>query len=337
MALAESWTSTTVTRGPLAPREALLERRHRLALVPAAEHPELVVLLQEVDAALDRLDQGRYGRCEGCGDPIEPLVLAAEPAARTCLDCMSAAERGRLGRDLELAGEFQAALLPPPDLRVAGWELALHYQPLGALSGDTCDLVVPDDGGDSFHFLLGDVAGKGVSASLLMAHLHALYRSMIELGLPLAETVSRVNRLFCQSTTTGAYATAVAGRVERSGRVELCNAGHPQPVLLGATTDAAGAPRSLPLGLFPGSEYRSFEVALGEGEGLLLYTDGLSEAENAAGDEYGHARICAALSAVAVASARDTVAAMLADLTRWSGTAALSDDLTVLALRRLQA
>ena len=344
MALAESWTSTTVTSEAATPhaapallRERLLERRHRLALVPAGEHPELVALLQEVDAALDRLDHDRYGRCEGCGDPIEPLVLAAEPAARTCLDCMSAAERGRLGRDLELAGEFQAALLPPADLRVAGWELALHYQPFGALSGDTCDLVVPDDGGDSFHFLLGDVAGKGVSASLLMAHLHALYRSMIELGLPLAETMSRVNRLFCQTTTSGVYATAVAGRVERSGRVELCNAGHPQPILLGASPSAACAPRSLPLGLFPGAEYRSLEVALGKGEGLLLYTDGLSEAENAAGDEYGHARVCAALSTVAVLSARDTVGAMLADLGRWSGAAALGDDLTVLALRRLEA
>jgi sigma-B regulation protein RsbU (phosphoserine phosphatase) len=250
---------------------------------------------------------------------------------------MSAEERRRLGRDLELAGEFQAALLPPADLHVAGWELALHYQPLGTLSGDTCDLVLPDDDGDSFHFLLGDVAGKGVSASLLMAHLHALYRSMLVLGLPLAETMGRVNRLFCQSTTTGAYATAVAGRVERSGRVELCNAGHPQPILLGANAAAACAPRSLPLGLFPAAEYRSFELALGEGEGLVLYTDGLSEADNAAGDEYGHARICGALAAVGVASARDTVAAMLADLGRWSGTAALGDDLTVLALRRLEA
>jgi sigma-B regulation protein RsbU (phosphoserine phosphatase) len=169
-----------------------------------------------------------------------------------------------------------------------------------------------------------------------MAHLHALFRSMIALGLPLAETVARVNRLFCQSTTSGAYATAVAGHVERSGRVELCNAGHPQPVLLGTSPTAAGATRGLPLGLFPGSEYRSFEVALGRGEGLVIYTDGLSEAENGAGDEYGHARICAALAAVGGASAREKVAAMLADLARWSGAAALGDDLTVLALRRLE-
>lgn len=321
--------------GTGAARVALLERRHRLSLVGADRHAEVGRLLHEVDAALARIDGDRFGRCEGCREAIEPMVLEAEPAARFCLDCMDAAERRRLGRDLELASAFQSALLPPPDLRCGGWELAIDYQPLGALGGDTCALVVPERGDGVLHFLFGDVAGKGVSASLLMAHLHALFRSMVALDLPLAETLARVNRLFCQSTTIGAYATAIAGRVEAGGRVELVNAGHP-PALVHAgrsVVDAAG--RGLPLGLFPGAEYASFELTLGPGEGLVLYTDGVSEAANAVGEEFGRAGLGRALSHTAGSSARAIVGAVLDELGRFRGPSPANDDATLLALRRL--
>lgn len=338
MVLAErSVESRLGAHAAVAPRVALLERRQRLTLVPAARHPEVAVLLREVDAALDRLERHEYGRCEGCHDPIEPRVLEAEPAARFCLDCMDVDERRRLGRDLELASEFQAALLPPADLHLGGWELAVHYQPLGPLGGDTCDLIVPGDANGAFHFLLGDVAGKGVSASLLMAHLHALFRSMIALGLPLAGAMERVNRLFSQSTTNTAYATAVAGRVDASGRVELCNAGHPAPLLLRSDATRGASPSGLPLGLFPGAEYRSFTLELAPGEGLLLYTDGLSEAADAAGEEYGRERILQTLRREGATSARQALAGVLADLGRFRGSAPPNDDLTVLALRRERA
>jgi sigma-B regulation protein RsbU (phosphoserine phosphatase) len=318
-----------------AARNALLERRARLTRVGVEEHPELAPLLREVDAALERIASNDYGRCDTCHDTIEPRVLEADPAARFCVDCMSEEERLRLARDLELAQVFQFALLPPADVEVAGWELAVHYQPLGPLGGDTCAIVAPERAGGALHFLFGDVAGKGVAASLLMAHLHALFRSLVALELPLHETLARVNRLFCQSIVAGSYATAIAGRLEASGRVELCNAGHP-PALFergGSWMEAAG--RGLPLGLFPGAEYGSVELDLAGGERLVLYTDGVSEAEDRGGGELGRAGLRRALSGVIGRSARETVSAVLEAVESFRGASPANDDLTLLSLRRV--
>ena len=100
-------------------------------------------------------------------------------------------------------------------------------QPVGAVGGDYCELIVLDDG-KSFFFAVGDVAGKGVAASLLMTHLSAIFRSLLSLDLSLADVVSRANRLFCESTAPAHYATLVCGRATANG-VELCNAGHCRP------------------------------------------------------------------------------------------------------------
>src|SRR5262245_44482935 len=118
-----------------------LERRHRrlqTALKSSPAEPGLSLLLDEVDAALSRLDNGRFGLCEVCRDPIERDRLLADPLVRFCLDDLTSDERKALEHDLALAARIQRGLLPPQHAIIKNWELTYHYQPAGVVSGDYC-------------------------------------------------------------------------------------------------------------------------------------------------------------------------------------------------------
>jgi len=206
-------------------RTELEQRRERLhtALHSPAADASLSQLLTAVDEALRRIDHGTFGLCETCHDSVEPERLLADPLVRFCLDHLSSVEQRALESDLSLAARIQRALLPSPDMAPTGWDVRFHYQPAGMVSGDYCDLVETDSG---LLFMLGDVSGKGVAASMLMSHLHATFRSLAEAGLPLDRMVEDANRIFCESTLAGQFATLVIGRAAHDGSVEFVSAGH---------------------------------------------------------------------------------------------------------------
>jgi sigma-B regulation protein RsbU (phosphoserine phosphatase) len=307
------------------------QQRLRMAL-GAREDDRLVRLLLEVEQALARIDDGSYGICETCHDPIEKTTLACDPLISYCIDHLSAPERRRLENDLELAARVQTRLLPEPGLRTAGWEVAYRYEPMGPVGGDYCDLIRAN--GDGFFFFLGDVSGKGVAASLLAAQLHGLFRTLVALGLPLETMVERANRIFCESVLAGHFATLVCGHASASGELGIVNAGHPSPLVVNqrrATALESGGP---PLGMFCDSDYRAERLSFSPRQLLLLYTDGLSEAAAPTSEEYGSAR-ASRVAAAGHADAEALVAACLADVGVFRGSAPRTDDLTVMALHRL--
>ena len=157
----------------------LEDRKRRLqeAIALAPRNGSLAGLLHEVDSALDRMNKGTYGLCEECHDPVEQDRLLADPLVRYCLDHLTDKQRAALQRDLDLASEVQRNLLPRANFRGGCWDTSYHYAPLGPVSGDYCDLI-PSDG--QLFFVLGDVSGKGVAASMLMTQLHALFRSLTQ-------------------------------------------------------------------------------------------------------------------------------------------------------------
>src|SRR5258708_7830689 len=213
-------------------QQQLLDRRGRLesAIEQNGNEAQLLGLLEQVDAALDRIKHGTYGICETCQDTIEQDRLERNPLVRYCLDHLSASERQVLQDDLDLALRIQQKLLPNREFRAAGWEAYYHYEPLGPVSGDYCDLVAQDD--KSIFFLLGDASGKGVAASLLMSQLHAIFRTLMALRLSPGQLLERANRLFCEFMLPGQYATVVCGRADHSGNIEIANAGHCHPLVL---------------------------------------------------------------------------------------------------------
>jgi len=317
-------------------RGQLQQRRTRLesALGQFGRADQLVQLLQEVDLALERMDQGIYGLCEQCHESIEADRLMADPLIRFCIDHLSTEQQRALEHDLELASRIQASLLPKRHVAQHGWELYYHYEPLGPVSGDYVDILTTgDDGGDLF-FLLGDVVGKGVAASMLMAHLHATFRTLINLHLRVNQLVEQANRLFSESTLASFFATLVCGKASRSGEIEICNTGHCSPLLMRGGKVESLEPTGLPIGLFSNSQYSARPVLLGKGDTLFLFTDGLTEARTHSSEEYGESRLGQLLAAhhdlalQALAGAcRDDVEAFLAGAPK-------ADDLTIMALRR---
>jgi sigma-B regulation protein RsbU (phosphoserine phosphatase) len=202
---------------------------------------------------------------------------------------------------------------------------------MGPAGGDCCDLAIE---GDDLYFLVGDVAGKGVAVSMLMAHLHALFRSLVGLRPPVVELLERMNRLFCESTGASRYATLVCGRARPTGDLELGNAGH-CPVLHVRDHDVTALPADgPPVGLFGSSPYAVRTLRLSRGESLVLYTDGATEACNADGAEYGIEGLRRAALACLGNDGVDLLRSCLEDLAAHRAGAPRQDDLTLLVLRR---
>jgi sigma-B regulation protein RsbU (phosphoserine phosphatase) len=314
-------------------RQQLEDRRSKLkeALPRVQNADPLRVLLQEVDGALEKIERGVYGICETCHEPIEAERLIVDPLIRNCLDHLSRAEQRALEHDLDLAGEVQRNLLPKSGLRLHGWETAFHFQPAGAVSGDYCDLI---DGGDCLCFFVGDVAGKGVAASILMAHLHAIFRSLLRANHPFEKLTEEANRLFCEGTPSTHFATLVCGRANAQGDVEIANAGHVSPLVIRRDSVEKIAPTGIPLGMFCNSEYSTQKLKLSAGESLVLYSDGVTEARNNSGEFYGEQRLAELFMVNLTRNSNDLVKLAGDDLKTFRSGLAKTDDVTIMVVRR---
>ena len=309
----------------------LEERKRRLetALALAPEDANVETLLREVDSALDRFAAGTYGLCESCHCMVEEDRLLADPLVCYCLDHLTPEGLDALQRDLDLASDLQRALLPPHDLKVDGWETSYHYAPVGPVSGDYCDLY---PSGGQLYFMLGDVSGKGVAASMRMTQLHALFRSLIDIGLPLAAIVAQINRFLCDSALAGQYATLVCGQAKPNGDVELFNAGHLPVMAVHEDRVQPFESTGLPLGMFRETQFTPSHVQLQGGDMLFLFTDGLSEARGGDG-EYGVERVTELVGRHRSCGAAEVVSSCLEDVRGFAGANPGFDDLTLMAIR----
>jgi phosphoserine phosphatase RsbU/P len=323
-------------------REQLEKRREELktaiSIVPAEEASSaakpLVDLLHEVDDAVQRMEEGTYGICESCKGTVEKERLISDPLVQLCLDCLSNEEQRALERDLELASRIQRGLLPQTDLGFRDWRIHYHYKPAGIVSGDYCDLIQPSAVDGKLIFLLGDVSGKGVAASLLMTHLHAMFRSLAGIGLDLDKLLEMANRLFCESTTAGQYATLICGSIGRHGEIQIASAGHSPALLVSRDGVKQIGATGLPLGLFTTSRYSVSRARLDLGDSLLLFTDGISEASGASGSELGIDALCASARGRYGWTPQELVTACLRDIERHCAGTPQADDQTLMAIQR---
>jgi sigma-B regulation protein RsbU (phosphoserine phosphatase) len=315
-------------------REQLVQRRERVATIisSAGPDPQLTALLQEVDAALQRFESGTYGLCEVCHDTVEADRLIANPLERFCLDHLNAAERRALEDDLNLASQIQRGLLPRHNLPLEGWQFDYCYEPAGVVSGDYIDIIQTAQ--MDLYFALGDVSGKGVAASMLMSNLHAVFRSLISLGLGVEQLSERASRLFSERTLPGQYATLICGRASKDGEVSICNAGHPPGLLSRDGRIQSISSTGFPLGMFPTQKFSVEKVKLETGDTLLLYTDGVPEALNSRDEEYGMSRLMSITTTSRSLAPDALVNSCLADVTTFRQGTARFDDITLMAIRR---
>jgi sigma-B regulation protein RsbU (phosphoserine phosphatase) len=252
---------------------------------------------------------------------------------------LEVADRVVMKRDLQIAKEIQAWLLPsqPPD--VPGLRIAFATRPANTVAGDYYDVFARssvDPASDTFLVAVADVAGKSVPAAMLMATFQASLKTLSSTHGPLTELVARMNRYACSNSQRGRrFTTAFIAEYEpASRRLTYVNAGHNNPILRrrsGAIDrlDAGG----VPLGVLEDATYESGERVLEAGDWLAIFTDGVVEAENTQQQEYGEARLIAMLHSGAVTTPEVLLNSILTDLDRFAGNAPQHDDVTCVLMR----
>ena len=195
--------------------------------------------------------------CVDCHGTVEPDRLLNDPLMNLCLGCLTDSQLNFLERDLRLAADIQRGLLPKAGVACEHWNVDFAYHPASIVSGDYVDII---ERGDEFFFMLGDVSGKGMAASLLMSNLHAVFHSLVPTGLPLDELMRRANHLLCEISPANQYATLVLGKANRAGEIELTNAGHLSPMLIKNGLIGELNHSGLPLGMFCDTEFEVSRV-----------------------------------------------------------------------------
>ena len=243
--------------------------------------------------------------------------------------------RERMERELELAIEIQQRFQPTAPPKVEGYEFEGISFSCYEIGGDYYDFIPRENG--KMMVALGDVSGKGAAAALLMSSLHAAMHAQVTAGTPLAEMLVSINTYLSENTPSNRFITLFAAELDPScGVLSFINAGHNPPLIGRAdgTVELLGS-GGLPLGIMPFAQYDLGSAQLNEGDVLVIYSDGVSEANNLAEDEFGMERLEQVVADNVAQSAvgmRDKVESALSQFT---GTAAPNDDITLVIVKRV--
>ncbi len=249
------------------------------------------------------------------------------------------ADKVTMKRDLEIAREIQTWLVPSEAPAIPGAEVAFWTRPQNSVAGDYYDAFYPlNDGGTGGKLMLvmADVAGKSVPAALLMATLQASLRTVASEGVPLVQLAERLNHYACAHSLGGQrFTTAVIAEYDPATRLlQYVNAGHNAPVVRHAN---GGIDRlessSLPFGITPEAAFSSASIALQPDETLVLFTDGVIEAFNSAGEEFSDTRWINVIRALPKSTAQETLRLLMKSVEEFVGATRQSDDITCLVLQ----
>jgi sigma-B regulation protein RsbU (phosphoserine phosphatase) len=249
------------------------------------------------------------------------------------------ADKVTMKRDLEIAREIQTWLVPSHPPEVPGADIAFATRPQNSVAGDYYDAFYPTASaaeGGKLMLVIADVAGKSVPAALLMATLQASLRTVAGEDAPLTDLVARLNRYACAHSLDGRrFTTAVLGLYDpASRRLAYVNAGHNAPVLRRANgaleqLDIGG----LPLGIETGVVYETATVELPTGDALIFFTDGVVEAFNEAGQEFGNDRWLSAVRTLPECTAQESLQHLMKRVDEFVGATRQSDDITCMIFR----
>jgi sigma-B regulation protein RsbU (phosphoserine phosphatase) len=240
-------------------------------------------------------------------------------------------------RDLEIAREIQMWLVPSEPPQVPGADIAFATRPQNSVAGDYYDAFYPDpENKERLVVVIADVAGKSVPAALLMATLQASLRTIAGEGVSVAELVMRLNRYASAYSLDGRrFTTAVLCEYEPvSRRLTYVNAGHNAPILRRSngsfeTLEIGG----LPLGIKIGAEYETATVELRPGDALIFFTDGVVEAFNQSGEEFGNSRWQGAIRNLPDWNAQEALQFLMKRVDEFVGATRQADDITCLVFR----
>ena len=242
----------------------------------------------------------------------------------------------RIESELHIARNIQMSLVPKmfsPFLNCEELEIFASLKPAKEVGGDFYDFILR---GGRLKFVIGDVSGKGIPASLVMVITSTLFRVFANSTDSPAEIVSRLNNAISENNEACMFVTFFCGELDLStGRLTFCNAGHNAPIVIGKDSESyyLTMDSNLPLGIVANYQFRNQQIDLPKGSAMLLYTDGLTEGENAGKELFGEDRTLEAARSLSRQNARGIVNGMTDALSQFVGDAEQSDDLTLLCVR----
>lgn len=312
-----------------------LEALHAQLLLPLAANERLLGFL----SLAEKRSEEPYSRSDIrlLKSVASQAGLALENAQLSAALAREAAQRERMNRELEIAREVQERLFPQKLPLVAGLDYRGLCRPASGVGGDSYDFLLLPGGG--LGVAVADVSGKGIVSALMMASLHAWLRGeSLRADSNPSHLVGKVSRLLFEASDSNRYATLFYAQYDPStGRLAYVNAGHNPPVLLRRRGDRIDCERlsegGTVVGLFEQTVYCQGSVALEEGSLLVAYTDGITEAMNAEGEEWGEHRLIETIRTADGLPAGDMIRRILAAVDAFTAGAEQHDDMTLVVIR----
>ncbi len=268
---------------------------------------------------------------------METELLEIDYGACVCLEHLSEDERRNLESELELAQSVQKMLLPQEVPDIPGLEIAAYSRPAQIVGGDYFDFI---EFGGGFHGLaIADVAGHGVSASLHMASIQALLRTLAPANKSPSEVMSQVHKLFIHNIRFETFVTFFIGAFDSSTKtLTYCNAGHQPPLILRKTESKEQPvvmlrPTGAAIGLVEEAEFGEKTIDLQEGDLLVLYTDGVTEAMNIHNQQFGRERLKTLIRKVERMPVKKVIQKIRLSLEEFSEDRPFADDTTIMVCR----
>jgi phosphoserine phosphatase RsbU/P len=240
-------------------------------------------------------------------------------------------EKARIEHELKIAAEIQRALLPEGSHTGAFFDAAGMSVQARSIGGDFFDMQDISDG--SFGFLCGDVAGKGPAAALLTSKILGIFSAFTAVGDTPEELVDHINKVLTRRAIDARYATLLYGQLQPSGKLKFCNAGHNPPLIFGVDGLRRIETGGMPVGMFEMAPYSGDECQLKPGDVFVSYSDGVTEAHNTDGEEFGEARLVTVLERYSRGSAAIILEQIINAVKEFAHGAEQYDDVTALVVK----
>ena len=307
---------------------------------------ELIAMRRKIFAPVKQISNRMKGFVTDNGAHFEPLNISSGDEMQEIADSFEkmsedigaylsdierlTTERVQVNVELEIASRIQCGIVPEKTALTDGrYEIFAAAKPAKEVGGDFYDCFIRKDGGVCV--VIGDVSGKGVAAAMFMVMAKTMLRDCLQNGMSAAETLNSVNDALCKSNPEGMFATVFAAVLDLdSGMLHYANAGHTKPVIFGKNAEFLEVEAGIALGLFEDAGIVDYSVTLEKDSGILIYTDGATEAVNPRDEFFGEERLIAAVNGVN--SARQAVKALGDAVYAFADGAEQFDDYTTLAL-----
>jgi len=240
-------------------------------------------------------------------------------------------EKARMEHELKIAAEIQKALLPEGNHSGLFFESAGTSVQARSIGGDFFDMQDMPDG--QFGFLVGDVAGKGPAAALLTSKILGIFSAFVSVGDEPAQTVDHINKVLTKRQIDARYATLFYGQLSADGQLRFCNGGHNPALIYGSEGLRRIENGGMPVGLFEMAPYSGDQVELKPGDTMVLYSDGVTEAQNVAGEEFGEERMVDVMKQYHQDSAAVVLDKLIEAVTTFAHGAEQYDDVTALVVK----